>query len=120
MSLAQAFKNAAASAFKATEGVETLVTFKRRVPGVYNPETGTRDTTETTFNASGRVSDWKVTAVNANTVREGDLKCLFLGADLSTLPSLADQASLNGVEYGIVRVTKDAVGAVVTVQLRAK
>lgn len=77
------------------------LTFTRTTDGAFDPETGTKTQTTTTFTKYGCVFDYTAEEIALNNIEAGDRRILAEGHTYA----VGDKVSLDGASYRVVRVS---------------
>lgn len=88
--------------------------------GVYNPATGSTNSTQKKSTVKAIVTDIHKEQTTLGEVIAGDLKAMIVTKTLSFKPELSDYLIHQKEEYMVVAIMTDPVGAVTTLHLRRR
>lgn len=119
MTIRDRFVAAADRLFERFASVAIAATYRRTVPGSYNPTTGATGAGTVTVSVATILDNWKQDQIDGTIVKVGDRIAKIRANQLGFEPSADDEITMQGRRWMVMRYSTDPAGVVYDVHVRA-
>jgi hypothetical protein len=121
MGLSSDIQNIVQSAMGSIDDLRKSFTFVQRVPGTYNPTTGSVTIAETQVTVRGVLARFQTHEINLYNIAQTAQKALIPKLEFGSIDpdALEDQCIVNGKRFKILKVMKDPAEALIILALIA-
>lgn len=109
--MASFYQNLQATASRLLQSKGQNLTFSREVETGFNPGTGVKTNTTTTYTGYGAAFDYMASEIDGTIIQAGDIKLML--EKTATAPEINDTVTIDSVVYRLMDVKKTAPGGIV-------